>query len=125
MNIEINNPETNQHFFNNVDNSECLKMWLINKLTGYNDSKNKRYTLTIFIDNYTKPENGFYSYNWGISFQEIDPVYGDLVLNDKYESLHHRVMNGGLVYRGIETKETIDDYGDIVDKADHVYSSHT
>ena len=125
MNLQFINKQANDEFSKLLDNSESVRNWLINRLGGYNNIDHHIPVLTIYIDSYTNKETidniDYYSFEWNIISYPTDPKYGDMLLNETGE----HIINGGLIFRGIETVERVDQWGNETTKQEAVYSSHT
>lgn len=91
MNLIFSDKMSDDAFCEAVEESQVAKNWLINRITGYHENKN-RVTLEIGIDPWTKTERP--SFNWAIYWQEVDG-YGQ-VINEEF----NHIINGGLIYRG-------------------------
>lgn len=128
MNINILDKKTDLAFSGALQESDSVQNWLTQRLTGYNNIDGYVSTLHISIDTFTPParlspdnDQEYYSFNWCIVANEIDPVYGDKIKNGKEKT----IINGGLIFRGIESIKKRDQYGNRTVSDQPVYSSHT
>ena len=120
MNIKFINSESSNKFALMMEQSTYLKQWILNNLTRYstNDNLNLKHTLNIMLDTHTKNENNTYDFYWSIQSVGVDE-YG--IETD--EPINR--INGGLICRGYEDKQSFDQYGEYITKTDLNYSSHT
>ena len=94
MNLIYSNRTSEKEFVEALYNSKVVQNWLINRLTGYNETE-KQVTLEIGIDPWTKTEKT--SFVWAIYSQPVD-VNGDAIRDSESKF----IINGGLIHRGEE-----------------------
>lgn len=127
MNLELLGKKDDLHFSKLINTSESVKIWLLNRLGGYNNIQGYVTTLHISIDTYTpvfkdeKTGIEYYSFNWCINSYEIDHRYGDKIKGGK----HSTIITGGLVFRELKEVISSDFCGNDKSRIEPIYSSHT